>query len=167
MPVHGRKKKKEKKLSFAALIIAICARNIISLYLSVFAFSDRRQYDHARPRVSDVKDEARLAPAGNPSEAELALLCLLAYRQVTHNRRCSRYIKLLNACRAKFPREVQILIRKLRDSEDQIGKLSQTYASRHSCQGGSLLFTSSRAPLEAKFITQQPGRAVFVTRLVF
>lgn len=71
-----------------------------------------------------MKDET-INLAGNPSEAESVLPCpALANRQVTHNRRCKGVIKLLNACRTKFPREVQILIRKLRDSEDQIGKLS-------------------------------------------
>lgn len=70
--VYGRKKK-EKKLSSAALIIAICGQNVISLYLSVFVFSDRRQYDHASKTI-DVKDET-INLAGNPSEAELALLC--------------------------------------------------------------------------------------------
>lgn len=66
-------------------------------------------------------------------------------------------IKLLYACRAKFSREVQVLIRKLRDFEGQIEELSQTCTSRHARVPAVYKL---RAPLEARFIAQQSGSAI-------
>jgi len=60
-------------------------------------------------------------------------------------------MKFLNVCRTKFLREVQILIRKLRDFEGQIGELSRTYGSRYISAVSCCLQAS--CPREAKFIT--------------
>lgn len=148
------KKKNKEKRSFGEPVIAI-------LHLSVSVFSngatqhnpDRHEKDNAKGKTFNIVGRRR--PKVD---------CPFSPALVSPSLRTTGgagVIKLLNACRAKFLREVQVLIRKLRDFEGsgQIGELSRTYASRHIPAVSRCLQASCHR--EARFITQQSGRPCY------
>lgn len=143
-------KKVEEKWSSGTLVAVM---QFCYIYQSSVLFDSATQHDPDRKK--DNAKHKTFKHRGTSLQSRLLFLVSPSLRTTGG----AGVIKLLNACRAKFLREVQVLIRKLRDFEGQIGELSRTYPSRHIPAVSRCL--QAPCPREARFITQQSGRSPY------